>query len=66
LDESRASPGEHAMNASQDYPHMSEWPRELGPVPTEDQVRQAYAVLDSILKNVKQDDSNYKQDDSSY
>ena len=22
--------------------------------------------LDSILKNVKQDDSNYKQDDSSY
>jgi hypothetical protein len=24
------------------------------------------APLDSILKNVKQDDSNYKQDDSSY
>jgi PAS domain S-box-containing protein len=24
------------------------------------------ATLDSILKNVKQDDSNYKQDDSSY
>ena len=23
-------------------------------------------ALDSILKNVKQDDSNYKQDDSSY
>ena len=22
--------------------------------------------IDSILKNVKQDDSNYKQDDSSY
>jgi hypothetical protein len=25
-----------------------------------------FRVLDSILKNVKQDDSNYKQDDSSY
>jgi hypothetical protein len=35
------------MNASQDYPHMSEWPAELGPVPTEDQVIQAYAVLAS-------------------
>ena len=33
------------MNVSQDYPHMSEWPAELGPVPTEDQVIQAYAVL---------------------
>ena len=33
------------MNASQDYPHISEWPAELGPVPTEDQVIQAYAVL---------------------
>jgi hypothetical protein len=33
------------MNASQDYPHMSEWPAVLGPVPTEDQVKQAYAVL---------------------
>jgi hypothetical protein len=28
--------------------------------------RCAPAVLDSILKNVKQDGSNYKQDDSNY
>jgi predicted HNH restriction endonuclease len=33
------------MNATQDYPHLSRWPVELGPAPTDDELVQAYALL---------------------
>ena len=33
------------MNPTEDYPHLSQWPLERGPVPTNDQLVQAYALL---------------------
>ena len=39
--------------ATEYYPYLSEWPHELGPVPSNDDLEQAFALLLAVGKRPK-------------